>query len=76
MSSLPDKSDLNVGHAVTFDLPEVYLYQCTPHGNMGMLGIIVVDINFDNLEKIEALELSQLAKSVPQRLVRIVKSNE
>ena len=74
--SLPEKSDLNVRHAVTFDLPGVYLYQCTPHGNMGMLGLIVVGNNFDNIEKIEALELSRVAKSVLQRLIRTAKSNE
>ena len=76
MGSLPEKSDLNVRHAVTFDLPGVYLYQCTPHGNMGMLGLIVVGNNFDNIEKIEALELSGVAKSVLQRLIRTAKSNE
>ena len=76
MGSLPEKSNLNVGYAVTFDLPGVYLYQCTPHGNMGMLGLIVVGNNFDNIEKIAALELSRVAKSVLQRLIRTAKSNE
>ncbi len=76
MGSLPEKSDLNVGHAVTFDLPGVYLYQCTPHGNMGMLGLIVVGNNFDNIEKIEVLELSRVTKSVLQRLIRTAKLNE
>ena len=76
MGSLPKKSDLNAGYEVTFDLPGVYLYQCTPHGNMGMLGLIVVGNNFHNIEKIEALELSRVAKSVLQRLIRTAKSNE
>ncbi len=49
MGSLAAKSDLDVRHSVTFTLPGVYLYQCTPHGNMGMLGLIVVGNNFDNL---------------------------
>ena len=76
MEALPENSDLNVHYAITFDLPGVYLYQCTPHGNMGMLGLIVVGNNFDNLEKIEALELSRVAKFVLQRLIRTAKSNE
>ena len=38
MKALPEKSDLDVSHRITFDLSGVYLYQCTPHGNMGMLG--------------------------------------
>ena len=75
MEALPEKSDLNVRHAITFDLPGVYLYQCTPHGNMGMLGLIVVGNNFDNLGKIEEVELSRVAKSVLQRLIRVAKSN-
>ena len=75
MEALPEKSDLNVHYAITFDLPGIYLYQCTPHGNMGMLGLIVVDNNFDNLGNIEEVELSRVAKSVLQRLIRVAKSN-
>ena len=75
MEALPEKSDLNVRYAITFDLPGVYLYQCTPHGNMGMLGLIVVGNNFDNLDEIEEVELSRVAKSVLQRLIRVAKLN-
>ena len=75
-NSLPEKSDLNAFYSVTFNFPGVYLYHCTPHGNMGMLGLIVVDNNFDNLDKIEEVELSHVAKSVLQRLIRIAKSNK
>ena len=42
---------------------------------MGMLGLIVVGDNFNNLDKIEEVELSHVAKSVLQRLIRIAKSN-
>ncbi len=76
MESLPEKSDLDVSHSVTFALPGVYLYQCTPHGNMGMLGLIVVGNNFNNLDKIEEMELSRVATSVLQRLIRVAKQNE
>ena len=75
-NALPENSDLDVRHAVTFSSPGVYLYQCTPHGNMGMLGLIVVGNNFFNLDKIEEVELSRVAKSVLQRLIRVAKSNE
>ena len=34
MVALPEKSDLNVRHAITFNFPGVYLYQCSPNGNM------------------------------------------
>ena len=74
-SSLPEKSDLNAFYSVTFNLPGVYLYHCTPHGNMGMLGLVVVGNDFHNLKDIEGIELSRIAKSVLQRLIRIAQSN-
>ena len=74
-SSLPEKSDLNAFYSVTFNLPGVYLYHCTPHGNMGMLGLVIVGNDFHNLKDIEGIELSRVAKSVLQRLIRIAQSN-
>ena len=74
-SSLPEKSDLNTFYSVTFKLPGVYLYHCTPHGNMGMLGLVIVGNDFHNLKDIEGIELSHVAKSVLQRLIRIAQSN-
>ena len=74
-SSLPEKSDLNAFYSVTFNLPGVYLYHCTPHGNMGMLGLVIVGNDFHNLKDIERIELSRVAKSVLQRLIRIAQSN-
>ena len=74
-SSLPEKSDLNAFHSFTFNLPGVYLYHCTPHGNMGMLGLVIVGNDFHNLKDIEGIELSLVAKSVLHRLIRIAQSN-
>jgi pseudoazurin len=74
-NSLPEKSDLNAFYSVTFNLPGVYLYHCTPHGNMGMLGLVIVGNDFHNLKDIEGIELSRVAKLVLQRLIRIAKSN-
>ena len=74
-NSLPEKSDLNAFYSVTFKFPGVYLYHCTPHGNMGMLGLVIVENDFHNLKDIEGIELSRVAKSVLQRLIRIAQSN-
>ena len=74
-SSLPEKSDLNAFYSVTFNFPGVYLYHCTPHGNMGMLGLVIVGNDFHNLKDIEGIELSRVAKSVLQRLIRNAQSN-
>ena len=75
MNSLPEKSKFNVFYSVNFNTPGVYLYHCTPHGNTGMLGLIIVGNNFNNLKDIEEIELSPVAKSVLQKLVKISKSN-
>ena len=74
-SSLPEKSDLNAFYSVTFNLPGVYLYHCTPHGNTGMIGLVIVGNDFHNLMHIESIELSRTAKSVLDRLIRIAKSD-
>ena len=41
--------------SVTFDIPGVYGYQCTPHSMMAMVGIIRVGKNIDNLEALKAV---------------------
>ena len=75
MSSLPPKSKLNLIHSVTFELPGLYLYQCTPHGNMGMLGLVVVENDFHNLQDINEIKLSRVASSVLKRLTEIAQEN-
>ena len=75
MSSLPTKSEIDEVHSVVFTVPGVYLYGCTPHGNMGMLGLIVVGNDFHNLEKIKNIELPHIATSVLKRLIRIAQSH-
>ena len=74
ISALPSKSEIDAFYSVVFKVPGVYLYQCSPHGNMGMLGLIVVDNDFHNLESIEKIQLSRVASSVIKRLIRIAQS--
>ena len=75
MDSLPNKSKINEFHSILFKTPGVYLYGCSPHLNMGMLGLIVVDNDFHNLEKVNKVELSYVANSVVDRLIKIAKSD-
>ena len=75
MNSLPTKSEIDEVHSVVFTVPGVYLYGCTPHGNMGMIGLIIVGNDFHNLEKIKNIELPLVATSVLKRLIRIAQSN-
>ena len=39
---LPKKSKISKDVMVTLDEPGVYVYVCTPHASMGMIGIVVV----------------------------------
>ena len=75
MNSLPTKSEIDEVHSVVFTVPGVYLYGCTPHGNMGMIGLIIVGNDFHNLEKIKNIELPLVATSVLKRLIKTAQSN-
>ena len=75
MDELPNNSKMNESHSVLFKTPGIYLYGCTPHLNMGMLGLIIVGKDFHNLEKVNEVELSFVANSVLGRLIKIAKSN-
>ena len=39
--------------SVTFDVPGIYGYQCTPHAMMAMVGVIQVDNNTENLDAVK-----------------------
>ena len=74
LNTLSRKSEINALFSVVFKNPGVYLYHCTPHGNMGMLGLIVVDNDFHNLESVQKVQLSRVSDSVLKRLIRIAQS--
>ena len=40
---IPKKSKNNKEVSITFDVPGVYLYQCTPHATMGMIALVIVE---------------------------------
>ena len=75
MNALPHNSKMNEFHSVLFKTPGIYLYGCTPHLNMGMLGLIIVGKDFHNLEKVNEVELSFVANSVLGRLIKIAQLN-
>lgn len=72
--SLPLKSEMDQTYSVVFSTPGVYLYGCTPHANMGMLGLIIVGNDLHNLESIKQTALSPIGQSVLKRLVRIAET--
>ena len=67
------KSKLSKEFSYTFEQEGVYLYVCTPHASMGMIGVVVVgdsDINLD-----EVLDYKFRGKS-KKKFKKIVKSLE
>ena len=65
------RSKLNVDTEYTFTVPGIYLYQCTPHKNMGMIAIVVVDGNKDNLNVITSARVAGKSK---KRLAKIIET--
>ena len=67
------KSKLSKEFSYTFEQEGVYLYVCTPHASMGMIGMVVVgesDVNLD-----EVLDYKFRGKS-KKKFKKIVKSLE
>ena len=67
------KSKLSKEFSYTFEQEGIYLYVCTPHASMGMIGVVVVgesDVNLD-----EVLDYKFRGKS-KKKFKKIVKSLE
>jgi pseudoazurin len=45
-----------------FEKPGIYLYKCTPHLGLGMVGLVVVGGNTSNLAAVKAAYVPPLAK--------------
>ena len=61
-ADLPKKSKNNKEVSITFDVPGIYFYQCTPHKGMGMVALVVVGddtSNKDDIAKAKAVGKSK-----------------
>ena len=67
---LPKKSKLNKEFTHKFEVPGIYLYQCTPHKAMGMIGLVVVDKNTNNKEAIAIVKLRGKSKKKLAKLLQ------
>ena len=68
-AALPKKSKLSENVTITFDKPGIYLYKCTPHVGMGMIGIVVVGGDTSNKEAISKVKLAGKAKKKRKKLL-------
>ena len=55
---LPKKTKLSEAVNITFTAPGIYLYQCSPHAAMGMIGIVVVGGDTSNMESIKKKKMT------------------
>jgi pseudoazurin len=63
------KSKISKDASYKFEKPGVYLYQCTPHKAMGMIGIVVGGNNKSNLEKIKKVKVYGKSKKILKSLL-------
>ena len=64
------KSKINKDVEYDFKEPGIYLYQCTPHKAMGMIGLVIVGNDKSNLEQIKKVKLRGKSKKVFKELLK------
>ena len=66
------KSKVSKDTEYTFKIPGIYLYQCTPHKALGMIGLVIVNNDKSNLEDIMKIKLRGKSKKVFSKLIKKV----
>jgi len=69
---LPKRSKFNKEVVLTFDIPGVYLYQCTPHKGMGMIALVVVDGDTSNVAQVATTKVFGGSKKKLKKLLEEV----
>ena len=64
------KSKINKDAEYVFEKPGIYLYQCTPHKAMGMIGIVVVGGDTSNIKKIKKVKLYGKSKKIFKKMLK------
>ena len=64
------KSKISKNAQYTFTQPGIYLYQCTPHKAMGMIGLVVVGDNKNNIDKIKKVKVYGKSKKLLKKLIK------
>ena len=67
---LEKKSKISKDVTITFDAPGVYVYVCTPHASMGMMGIVVVgDLTQEGIDAIRDAKVRGKSKKKFEQLL-------
>ena len=64
------KSKISKDAKYTFSKPGIYLYQCTPHKAMGMIGLVIVGDDKSNLDKIKKVRVYGKSKKILKSLLK------
>ena len=64
------KSKINKKAEYESKVPGIYLYQCTPHKAMGMIGIVIVGGDKSNLDKIKKVKVYGKSKKILKNLIK------
>ena len=67
----PKKSPMNREVEMTFDMPGIYFYQCTPHKNIGMIGLVIVG---DDVSNKDVIAKAKVRGSSKKKLKKILKN--
>ena len=65
----PKKSKMNKEYSFKFDIPGIYLYQCTPHKGMGMIALVVVGDDTSNKDVISKAKVLGKSKKKLKKLL-------
>ena len=69
--NIPKKSKIGKEVSITFEVPGIYYYWCTPHKGMGMIGLVVVGDDTSNKDKIaKAKALGKSKKKLKKLYLR------
>ena len=66
---IPKKSKLGKEYSFTFETPGVYLYVCSPHKTMGMIGLVVVGEDTTNIDEIAKAKVRGKSKKKLKHLL-------
>ena len=70
--NIPKKSKIGKEVSITFEVPGIYYYWCTPHKGMGMIGLVVVGDDTSNKDKIaKAKALGKSKKKLKKLLSQL-----